>query len=52
MRRNIVFAIATVLLVATASAANPAQTRKQEKGYATQDRYQIADHQSRFKVGY
>ena len=49
MRRNIVFAIATVLLVATASAASAAQT---PKGYATQDRYQIADQQTRFKVGY
>jgi hypothetical protein len=52
MRRNIVFAIATVLLVATASAASAAQAPKQGKGYATQDRYQIADQQTRFKVGY
>jgi len=52
MRRKVVLAIATVLLVATASAAGAAQTPKQGNGYNTQDRYQIADQQNRFKVGY
>jgi hypothetical protein len=47
MRRKIVLAIATVLLVATAAnaASNKARTD-------TQNSYRVADHQERFKVGY
>ena len=47
MRRNIVLAIATVLLAATAANAAP---NKQVRTDANS--YQIADHQNRFKVGY
>jgi hypothetical protein len=52
MRRNIALAIATVLLVATASAAGAAQAPRQGKTYTAQGDYRIADQQSRFKVGY
>jgi hypothetical protein len=53
MRRKIVLAIATVLLVSSASAAIAAQVpNNQGKTYATHDNYRIADQQSRFKVGY
>jgi outer membrane biogenesis lipoprotein LolB len=53
MRRNIVLAIATVLLVASASAASAAQVpSKQARTDTTQNSYRIADHQGRFQVGY
>jgi hypothetical protein len=47
MRRKIVLAIATVLLVATAASAAPNKASTD-----TQNSYRTADHQGRFKVGY
>ena len=47
MRRKIVLAIATVLLVA--SAANAAPNKRTD---AAQNSYRIADHQGRFQAGY
>ena len=48
MRRKIVLAIATVLLVTTAANAAPNKASTN----TTQNSYRIADHQERFKVGY
>jgi hypothetical protein len=47
MRRKIVLAIATVLLVTTAASAAPNKASTD-----TQNSYRVADQQSRFKVGY
>jgi ABC-type oligopeptide transport system substrate-binding subunit len=49
MRRNIVLAIATVLLVAAASAASAAPNKASTDA---QNSYRVAGHQDRFKVGY
>ena len=48
MRRKIVLAIATVLLVASAANAAPNKARTD----AAQNSYRIADHQGRFQAGY
>ena len=48
MRRKIVLAIATVLLVASAANAAPNQARTD----TTQNNHRIADKQDRFQVGY
>jgi hypothetical protein len=48
MRRKIVLAIATVLLVTTAAGAAPNKASTN----TTQNSYRIADHQDRFHVGY
>jgi hypothetical protein len=47
MRRKIVLAIATVLLVSTAASAAPNKASTD-----TQNSYRVAGHQERFKVGY
>jgi hypothetical protein len=47
MRRKIVLAIATVLLVANAANAAPNKASTD-----TQNSYRVAGHQERFKVGY
>ena len=49
MRRNIMLAIATVLLAVTAANAAP---NKQVRTDTTQNSYRIADPQDRFQVGY
>jgi hypothetical protein len=48
MRRKIVLAIATVLLVATAANAASNKVRTD----TTQNNHRIADKQDRFQVGY
>ena len=48
MRRKIVLAVATVLLVASAANAAPNHARTD----TTQNSYRTADHQGRFHVGY
>ena len=47
MRRKIVLAIATVLLVTTAASAAPNKASTD-----AQNSYRVAGHQDRFKVGY
>jgi hypothetical protein len=47
MRRKIVLAIATVLLVTTAASAAPNKASTDAR-----NSYRVADHQGRFQTGY